>query len=258
MAADASGQIALKVLGQKSGHTLVQVVRSTTGSELKSQLREVAGMDPECMRLFFQNGSRNSAKLVLEDSKSLSDQGVEDEAAITVRAAEQYAAAPEDSFLRQSIAKSGTTSYYYAHANEKALPAEHRYVYGGEPAKLEELNAEDLAAAQREAGLAQAITSYSWADEGDFVCVYVGAEGEPAAIAAAGDGKGGEVSCEFGAKSVELKVHGSPKSFALALRSLENEIVPEECTHRVSAGKRITLKLKKRRKITWTRLVKSG
>eukprot|EP00444_Apocalathium_aciculiferum_P025495 CAMPEP_0183438794 /NCGR_PEP_ID=MMETSP0370-20130417/77607_1 /TAXON_ID=268820 /ORGANISM="Peridinium aciculiferum, Strain PAER-2" /LENGTH=254 /DNA_ID=CAMNT_0025627093 /DNA_START=17 /DNA_END=778 /DNA_ORIENTATION=- len=248
----AARPLSLKVIGPKGGQAAtMEVGAGITGKELKGLLPDIAGMEPDCMSLLFQNGSRNSVKLILEDSKTLEEQGVKDEATITVRPAEQHAVARSDSFLRQSIAKNGTSSYYYAHANEKALPAEHRYVYGGEPAKLEELSPEDAAAAQPQAALAQAISSYSWADEGDFVCIYISAEGEVAAVVAAGDGKDGQVNVEFGTKSMELKIRGSPRDFALALRGLENEIVPEECKYRVSTGKRVTLKLKKRRQTTW-------
>jgi len=101
----------------------------------------------------------------------------------------------------------------------------------------------------------KAVQKYSWADEGEFVCVYISAEAEADAIAAAKDGKSGEVEVQFEARSTELRVTDGLKVYKLVLRELEKEIVPEECKHRVSVGKRITLKLKKKRGGVWTRLV---
>ncbi|CAK9104176.1 unnamed protein product [Durusdinium trenchii] len=101
---------------------------------------------------------------------------------------------------------------------------------------------------------AKALTHYSWADEGDFVCIYVSAEGEPEAIEAAKDG---DVKVQFEARSAELRISKDSKEYALSLRQLEGEIVPDESKHRVSAGKRVTLKMKKKRTVTWTRLQQS-
>eukprot|EP00405_Crypthecodinium_cohnii_P020020 CAMPEP_0206476986 /NCGR_PEP_ID=MMETSP0324_2-20121206/35070_1 /ASSEMBLY_ACC=CAM_ASM_000836 /TAXON_ID=2866 /ORGANISM="Crypthecodinium cohnii, Strain Seligo" /LENGTH=260 /DNA_ID=CAMNT_0053952777 /DNA_START=149 /DNA_END=926 /DNA_ORIENTATION=+ len=238
--------LTLRILGSKEGSTDLQAPANCKGSELKKLLQDVVALETRRCASSSKMARGIAAKLVLDDAKTLEEQGVEDEAMITVRAAEQYAASPESSFLRQSIAKNGTSSYYYAHANEKALPAEHRYVYGGEPAKLE--SSEAAVEAERPA---IAIKTYSWSDEGDFVCIYISAEGEPKALEAARDGKNDEVSVTFETKSLQLLIEDASSSsslrFALNLRSLENEILPEESKYRVSSGKRITLKLKKRR-----------
>jgi len=245
----------LKVVPPKGGQPVpVAASLAATGAELKGLLAEIAESEPEMLHLAYQNGTRNSAKIPLDDARTLAEQGVEPDATISVRVNQAFVTAA-DSALRQSIAKSGGTSYYYAHANEKALPKEHRYAYGGAPARLD--GEEGAAPEKLEApSLARPITQYSWGDEGDFVCIYVSADGEAAAIEAAGDGKDGQVRVEFGVKAVELRIKGSPQDFALVLKGLENEIVPEESKHRVSAGKRVTLKLKKRRPVAWTRLVK--
>eukprot|EP00933_Yihiella_yeosuensis_P057742 TRINITY_DN5777_c2_g1_i1.p1 TRINITY_DN5777_c2_g1~~TRINITY_DN5777_c2_g1_i1.p1 ORF type:complete len:260 (-),score=59.96 TRINITY_DN5777_c2_g1_i1:208-987(-) len=228
---------------------------NSTGLDLKNKIRdqfEIA--DDKLMALMFQNGSRNSSKLVVEEDQALSAQGVEDGATISVKV-NAVEVRPKDSALRQSISDNGTSSYYYAHANEKALPAELRYVYGGAPIKMDTVGGEDTDATKVEVP-AVAITKYSWADEGDFVCIYVSAESESEAIEAAADGKGGQVKADFGPRTVELKIAGATREFALILRELEGEIVPEESKHRVSAGKRVTLKLKKKRQGLWTRLVR--
>eukprot|EP00929_Paragymnodinium_shiwhaense_P037519 TRINITY_DN19979_c0_g1_i1.p1 TRINITY_DN19979_c0_g1~~TRINITY_DN19979_c0_g1_i1.p1 ORF type:complete len:292 (-),score=98.79 TRINITY_DN19979_c0_g1_i1:119-994(-) len=252
-----------------------------TGEELKKQILEAlqaAGHElpqrpeGEEHEIFVQNASRNANRKFLDLAKGLAEQGIEEEAFVSVFDP-QRDVRPQESALRQNIAKNGGQSYYFAHANEKELPPELRYVYGGEPIKLDGGQAANASPASNggyAAGDAssspgatdiakdipvKAIQKYSWADEGDFVCVYVGAEGEADAIAAAKDGKNDEVQVNFEARAAELRITSGPKVFALLLRELEKEIVPEESKMRVSAGKRITLKLKKKRGVLWTRLV---
>jgi len=227
----------------------------STGETLRQRVQEALGHEPsQQLQLFFQNGSRNAVKVPLDEAQTLAAQGVENDASITVKDVDQVVAA-EDSALRKSIAKNGGQSYYYAHANENQLPPEVRYVSGGEPIKLtSEQTSQNAAAAEAPAKAdAKVLAKYSWADEGDFVCVYISAENEPEAIAAAGDGKGGEVQVTFDARSVELRITGA-KVFALTLKDLEKDILPDDSKHRVSAGKRITLKMRKKRGGCWTRL----
>merc|ERR1711865_900273 len=94
------------------------------------------------------------------------------------------------------------------------------------------------------------------ADEGDFVCIYISQEDETDAISSARDGKNGEVVVNLEPKSVELIIRGQSRNYSLVFRTLENEILPDDSKHRVSAGKRVTLKLRKKRQVTWTRLVR--
>jgi len=234
----------------KTGPQKLSFPAQLTGEELKDQLREPLGVSAETpLALTFQNGSRNSAKKVLEEKQSLIEQGVEDGASVTVKI-DAMEVRPENSFLRESIRNNGGNSYYYAHANEKELPPELRYVYGGDPIKLGS-NQEGYVL---KAPAPKALTHYSWADEGDYVCIYVSAEGEPEAVEAAKDG---DVKVQFELRSAELRISKDSKEYALSLRQLEGEIVPEESKHRVSAGKRVTLKMKKKRSVTWTRLQQS-
>mmetsp|Transcript_53260 Transcript_53260/g.158829 ORF Transcript_53260/g.158829 Transcript_53260/m.158829 type:complete len:254 (-) Transcript_53260:111-872(-) len=244
----------LSLVGPKGGaHEVLKLEPSTTGLELKWRVQEKLDIDPSSQLLFFQNGSRNAAKVAVSDDMTLEEQGILDEATITLKV-NQSEVKPENSVLRRSIEKNGGSSYYYAHANEKDLPPELRYVYGGAPAKLGE--AEPQQQSEPEALPAQAITRYSWADEGEFICVYIAADGEAEAVEAAKDGKGGEVKVVFEPKSVELRISRQDKDFALVLRNLECEIDPDNSKHRVSAGKRVTLKLKKKKQATWTRLIR--
>lgn len=234
-----------------SGQSSVEVQADVTGLALKQKLEETLSIPHEQQLIFFQNGSRNSAKLTLDNDQTLEAQGIQDGAVVTVKSVDQEVL-PQNSVLRQSISKNGGSSYYYAHANEKELPPELRYVYGGAPAKL----ADAQECTDKPQVPVVEVAKYSWADEGEFVCIYISQEDEADAIAAAKDGKNGEVVVNFEAKSVELVIHGQSRNYSLVFRSLENEISAEESKHRVSAGKRVTLKLKKKRQVTWTRLVR--
>jgi len=231
----------------------IQVLSDATSAALKAKIEEVQGIPQLEQLLFFQNGSRNAAKATLDDERTLEDQGVQDGAVVTVKHVDEQVL-PADSVLRQSISKNGGSSYYYAHANEKELPPELRFVYGGEPIKLTMAEAANVTAEQQI--VTTAIAKYSWADEGDFVCIYISHDNEADAIAAAKDGKSGEVDVKFDSKSVELTIRAESRNYCLVLNPLENEIVLDESKHRVSAGKRVTLKLRKKRQVTWTRLVR--
>jgi len=251
----------LRVIPPKTGEAAnVEASADETGAALKQRVADALGISPENHVLLFQNGSRNAAKKPVEEAATLAAQNLDDGATITVQESDQYVQR-DDSFLRQSIAKNGQTSYYYAHASEKELPIEHRYAYGGAPQKLEDEATVKDAASLVESAPVISIIKYAWADEGEVVKLYIGADGEPEAVEAAKDGKGSEVSASYGPRSVELKVRAGAekgKDFCLLVKDLEHEIRPDECKFRVSAGKRITLTLqKKTAKPTWTRLVRS-
>lgn len=260
--AGAGTLLTLQLVAPKGGPSgNLEVDSELTGTDLRTHVHTALGIQPDAQLLYFQNPIRNSAKVSVDDDRSLRSQGIEDGATLLVRLS-TVEVAPSDSVLRQSIAKNGNQSYYYAHASEKQLPHEHRYVYGGAPVKLSDAEiaavAPPEAASEDAAPPVTAIKNYSWADGVDFVSIYISADGEPDAVAAAGDGKGGEVETQFDARLAELKVKGPNRTFALVLRDLEGEVEPQECKHRVSEGKRLTIKLRKKRKGTWTRLVKKS
>jgi len=229
----------------------IEVPADASSIDLKRKVEKVLSIPHNEQLLFFQNGSRNAAKVELDAERTLGAQGVQVGAVVTVKHVTEQVM-KENSVLRQSISKNGGSSYYYAHANEKELPLELRYVYGGAPAKLTNADATNSPAEPQI--LTKAIAKYSWADEGDFVCIYVGHEDEADAIKAANDGKGGEVEVKFQPKALELKIFAESRHYCLVLDPLENEIIADESKHRVSAGKRVTLKLRKKRSVTWTRL----
>mmetsp|Transcript_34706 Transcript_34706/g.63405 ORF Transcript_34706/g.63405 Transcript_34706/m.63405 type:complete len:251 (-) Transcript_34706:77-829(-) len=244
--------LTLKVLHPKAGEaTTLEVPAATTGQEFRLKVAEAFQVDANAYALLAQNGSRNAAKISIDLQSSLEASGVQDQATVTMRPTD-LEVEKQKSVLRTSISKNGTSSYYYAHANEKELPQELRYVYGGEPTKLSVEEAPE----ERVAPVTLSIGQYSWADEGDFVCIYISVDGEQAVVAAAKDGKNDEVKVDFSNKSFILEVQDGNKRYVLALRELESEISPDESKFRVSAGKRITIKMKKKSDKKWTRLTK--
>ena len=98
--------------------------------------------------------------------------------------------------------------------------------------------------------------NYAWGDEQAAVKVYISADAEPEALAAAGDGNAGEVEVSFQPKALKLRVHAEKLDWVLELDPLYYEILPEECKFRVSASKRITLTIKKKEAYTWLKLLK--
>ncbi|CAE8603807.1 unnamed protein product [Polarella glacialis] len=100
------------------------------------------------------------------------------------------------------------------------------------------------------------IQKYSWADEGDCVKVYVSEAANPAVLAAAGDGKQGQLQTDFQARSFSINVTSleGGASFELCCRGLVHEVIPEKCKVRVSQGKRISVSLAKKEAQVWSAL----
>lgn len=258
-----TGQLSLKILtpdADGGGSAMTMILEPTiTGNMLKQRVQYMAKALPEDQLIYFQNGSASAPKRPVEDMKTLEAQGIETGAIITVRKAGENGEGQEDSkensALRENIQKNGEMSYYYAHKNETPLPLEHRFVSGGAPAKLEEAPAKDLVASTPSVG----ITKFAWADEGKFVKVYVDAEGEPEVIAGA-TAAAQNVRCDFQEESFRLTVDGATtsKRFVLHVNGTDQAIVPGESKFRVSAGKRITISLKKKNpSVTWYKLNKT-
>jgi hypothetical protein len=100
------------------------------------------------------------------------------------------------------------------------------------------------------------ITRYAWADEGEQVKIYVGADNEPEVVKLVSDDKK-NVACNFTQEGIVLKVTGGNASHVLLLSPLSGLVVPEESKFRISPGKRIVITLKKRGGCTypWYKLV---
>eukprot|EP00746_Dinoflagellata_sp_MGD_P087006 gnl/MRDRNA2_/MRDRNA2_34507_c0_seq1.p1 gnl/MRDRNA2_/MRDRNA2_34507_c0~~gnl/MRDRNA2_/MRDRNA2_34507_c0_seq1.p1 ORF type:complete len:254 (+),score=50.45 gnl/MRDRNA2_/MRDRNA2_34507_c0_seq1:120-881(+) len=229
----------------------LSIDKTCTGQELTQRVCQAVGSATNRWTLTYQLQSRSDPKVEVEHEKSLEEQGILDGSFIGCRAAEYETKKGDESALRTSIARGGDMSYYYAHKAESAPPPEHRYVYGGDPAKIADGPAPDSKDV-----MPLTPVQYAWADEGDAVKIYIQGDKEPDAVAAAKSGKNGEVRCNFQPRSFLVEISDGNKRWGLTLTDLENEILPEESKYRVSAGKRVTLTLTKKKDLKWYRLVK--
>merc|ERR1719174_1878916 len=102
----------------------------------------------------------------------------------------------------------------------------------------------------------KAIKNYAWGDEKEAIKIYVSRESEPDVIQAVGNGKDGQLKVKWLPKALRLTVHGKQLDYVLLLDRIYYEIIPEECSFKVSPNKRISLTLKKKEAFTWLKLLK--
>eukprot|EP00401_Gymnodinium_catenatum_P056747 CAMPEP_0117535890 /NCGR_PEP_ID=MMETSP0784-20121206/41166_1 /TAXON_ID=39447 /ORGANISM="" /LENGTH=194 /DNA_ID=CAMNT_0005332427 /DNA_START=131 /DNA_END=715 /DNA_ORIENTATION=+ len=166
----------------------------------------------------------------------------------------QQEAADEKTKIAASIDAKGSNSYYYAHSRPKEDLTQAKRIEGdgtrrladldGGPAKLETLD-EWWAAAQNDAERITWREDYAWGDDGAKVKIYV--EFPEGSL----KGPAVRVESKFQEKRFELKIRGlEGSSNSEGVRNGEHElsgvIIPEKCSHRISAGKnRITVTLVK-------------
>lgn len=251
-----------------------------TVAKVKTKIEKACGVPPDDMELFFKTPGEDGKNKWLKEGDTLQEQEVTDGAVITVgihgMKGDTVAEDPEtgelpDDAVNSSIAVKGDTSYYHAHRGKKTnLTEEQRIVSGGAPQMLAEGETEVLSRTEArpissllfeddstEAGRPRrAIKNYSWGDEKETIKIYIHKEGEPDVIAAAGDGKSGQVDVKFLAKALKLTVKGPLHDLVLQFDNIYYDIIPEESKFRVSADKRITLTLKKKEAFTWLKLLK--
>mmetsp|Transcript_126973 Transcript_126973/g.353637 ORF Transcript_126973/g.353637 Transcript_126973/m.353637 type:complete len:287 (-) Transcript_126973:117-977(-) len=250
-----------------------------TGEKLKKRIEKLCAIPSDDLELFFKNQNVPDAKQkwVYEDA-TLKDQELYDGAIITVGVHGMRGDAPSpdpetgempNDAVNNSIATKGDASYYHAHSRPSMLPEEHRIVSGGAPAKLsgdlvvpleepktlkqqieESEGRKDVTRGEKP------IRNYSWGDEKATIKIYISKDSEPDAISAAEDGKSGQVDVKWGPKYLKLKIKAERHDLVLELDRIYYEIIPEECSFRVSQNKRITLTLKKKESYTWLKLLK--
>mmetsp|Transcript_102801 Transcript_102801/g.265751 ORF Transcript_102801/g.265751 Transcript_102801/m.265751 type:complete len:285 (-) Transcript_102801:34-888(-) len=257
----------------------VDVLSKDTGEKVKKKIERVCGIPADDLELFAKNPEEGSKNQWLKKDESLALQNVRDGATISVGVhgmkgsmplpdGEAEGGEPTDA-VAVSMASKGNTSYYFSHSKQSEVPEEHRVVSGGAPAKLretEELLPEPKSMARRHVlGVDEVegpskserpVHHYAWGDEQEFVKIYVSVEGEPEVVAAAGDGKSSQVEVKWEPRRFRMVVHGEKFDHVLDIDRIYYEVIPEECKFRVSAGKRISLSLKKKEKFTWLKLIK--
>lgn len=248
--------------------------------KLKRRIESTCGIPADDLELFAKNTDAEGCKQCwLAEGKTLEAQDVRDRCVITVGVhgmkggsfeADDAEADSAADAVRSSICRKGDASYYHAHRRKgDELPEEMRIAAGGPPRKMGESSEPlpepvapgKLPMAREDGSLGESrperrILSYAWGDEKDCVKVYVSAEQDPEAVAAAGDGKSGEVEVTWAARSLKLRIHTDKFDWVLELERIYYEIVPDECRFRVSQGKRVTLSLKKKESFTWLKLLK--
>jgi len=249
-----------------------------TGLKLKQRIEKVCGVPSDDMELFAKNDESTECKQKwLNEDTSLQQQEVVDGAQIAVgvhgmRGNSEPVVDPEtgelaDDHVQTSINSKGDSSYYFAHARKSELTEEQRIVSGGSPQKIAEGQGQVLATADpvplSAAGLFEdpgrqrkAIKNYAWGDEKEVIKIYISKESEPEAVQAAGNGKEGQVEVKFLEKALRLSVRGKQVDHVLLLENVYYEIIPAECSFRVSVDKRISLTLKKKEAFTWLKLLK--
>lgn len=199
------------------------------------------------MTLFFQNqeGPHSQRLTILDDDYSLKHQGVTTGATVVC----QLAA------WNRPTSKLGESAYYMWAANQKVVPDDIRVQKCGAPVQLQIAESVLVEAAPLPL---RSIQRYSWVDDSRrTVKVYISAEGEPAAIAAAGREGDSRLQVDYGEQSLRIKILGDTAAYELVIDELEHRIVPDECKAKLAAGKRISVTLKKAKEDSlWNTLIR--
>lgn len=251
-------------------------------SKFKQRIEKKTSIPADDMELFCQNTESSDCKQKwLSDDSTLQEQEVVEGAQIFVGVHGMRSSAPAEvdpetgeaeagDHVQSSINSKGDTSYYFAHARKGELSEEQRIVSGGSPQKIAECEARSLdtaeppplASAMFDDGTEapgrpiKTIKNYAWGDEKHVIKIYISKESESEAVQAAGSGKDGQVEVKWLPKALRLTVHGEQFDFVLILENIYYDIVPEECSFRVSLNKRISLSLKKKEEFTWLKLLR--
>jgi len=217
---------------------------------LKDHVAKTFRVQVKDMTLFFQNqeGPRSQRLELLDDAYSLKQQGVRSGAAVVC----QLAA------WDPPVSKLGDSAYYAWSRAREAVPDEIRIQKCGPPVQLASHPSAAPGGAAGAGAPRSIIRNYSWVDESRRVVkVYISADGEPAAVAAAGGGGEGRIRATFQEQSFQVDVAGDNAAHSLSISALEHKISPEGCKVKVVEGKRIVVTLQKAKEDSlWNTLVR--
>jgi len=217
---------------------------------LKKHIAQAFGIQVKDMCLFFRNPSGlHSQRLeLLDDEFSLKYQGVATGATIICQVAA----------WDRPISKLGDSAYYMWSTNSPAVPDSIRVQHGGAPVKLD-VPSQDLSSGVDDLTRTM-IKNYRWSDVSRReVKIYISAEQEAAAVAAAGSESDDRVRARFGEQRLQVDVRSATNLFTLEIACLEHKIVPAECKVKVVANKRIVVTLLKAKEDSlWNTLVHHG
>lgn len=229
----------------------VKVWPRSTVYDLKQEVAKVLkiqrSQDLDELVLYFQNKeghySHRLQHLAEADDDTLKDKGVADLATIAC----QLAAYDTHKSKLDSIYDMWT-------ADQKLVPDNIRFAKGGEPVSL---GVEKKAEGDTTSIPHVRITNYSWVDDSRReVKVYVVADLEPAAVAAAGLKSTGEMEAVFKEQSFRVTIFGRDENFVLEVNELAFPIDPDACSAKLVFGKKITITLAKAEEDTiWHTLV---
>lgn len=212
----------------------VTIGKRSQVKDLRKAIAEAVGkVAYDELVLYFQNtsGPYSNRLRVLSDDANLKDNGVASGATIVCQTA----------VMEKTKSKGGDSLYYMWSANMPAVAEEQRIQPAGTPKKLGQEDQQAPAAKPF-----RKIANYSWVDESrKQVKIYITSDEDPLAVAAAGSQEDNLVQPEFGQQSLKITVQGSSTTHVLEIEELEHGIVPDECKVKVSAGKKISITLKK-------------
>ena len=145
--------------------------------------------------------------------------------------------------LRESINTFGSNSYYYAHSRKIEIPADaikiegEGLVTGGNPVLLGVGQADQPLTKP----IGKRLTSYAWVDDAEKIKIYV--EDADWLQSAAES----PVEVDFNEKSFSIRATRTDGTITIfSVAELDDLIVPENCSYRLSPGKRFTVSLKKK------------
>lgn len=227
----------IRVEVESSGGTLtaLKVDKICTGGVLKQLLEPVCKIPAQDQVLECAGTTGGNTSTELFDAKTMEAQGVEDGARIRVRRRPmgKPSSTSETSASQESISRHGRLSYYHNNREDAAFDPALRIAAGGDPVRLAEVSGSDTSVP---------IAYWSWSDDGKTVKIYIEADQEPRAVAAA---ERESPETDFTQDSFRLTVNDDGRSFVLFVQHLHHDIHPRQSKVRVSAGKRITVVLQK-------------
>uniref|UniRef100_A0A7S1MBQ9 CS domain-containing protein n=1 Tax=Alexandrium catenella TaxID=2925 RepID=A0A7S1MBQ9_ALECA len=213
----------------------VTIGKRSQVADLRKAIAEAVGkLAYTDLVLYFQNesGPYSNRLRVLSDDFTLKENGVAAGATIVCQTA----------VMEKMKSKGAESLYYMWSQTQPAIAEDQRVQPDGDPKKL----GQDKQEAVEGVVPLRKIANYSWVDDSrKLVKIYITSDEDPLALAAAGSEKDSHVEAEFKQQSLKITVKGKSATHVLEVEELEHGIVPDECKVKVSAGKKISVTLRK-------------
>lgn len=224
----------------KASARVLSAVPSSDARRLKDMVLEafrgeVKHLTPCDMTLYFQNreGAFSQRLELMDESDSLSMQGVRPGALVVCQLV---------AWDRPTSKLVADSAYYAWAACEQVVPDEIRVQQGGAPVLL----SQEAPAPAKAAKPTRILKHYSWIDESrSTVKLYISADAEPEAVAAARGPEDARVEADFGEQRLEVRILGENVTYVLVIEVLEHRVLPERCSFKLVAGRRLVVSLRK-------------